>query len=68
MGSEATKKAIPGNMHIDARVIEVACIKSKVKSYPPMPLRLRGGCHSLRGRLNYWFGPINTDPSVIEVV
>ena len=33
MASEATKKAIPGNMHIDARVIEVACIKSMVKSY-----------------------------------
>ena len=31
MASEATKKAIPGNMHIDARVIEVACIKSEVK-------------------------------------
>ena len=33
MASEATKKAILGNMHIDARVIEVACIKSKVKLY-----------------------------------
>ena len=31
MASEATKKAIPGYRHIDARVIEVACIKSKVK-------------------------------------
>ena len=31
MTSEATKMAVPGNMHIDARVIEVACIKSKVK-------------------------------------
>ena len=33
MASKATKKAIPGYAHIDARVIEVACIKSKVKSY-----------------------------------
>ena len=33
MASEATKKAIPGYRHIDARVIEVACIKSNVKSY-----------------------------------
>ena len=32
MASEATKKAIPGYTHIDARVIEVACIKYKVKS------------------------------------
>ena len=32
MASEATKKAVSGKMHIDARVIEVACIKSKVKS------------------------------------
>ena len=31
MASEATKKAIPGYMHIDARVIEVACIKSEVR-------------------------------------
>ena len=33
MASEATKKAIPGYTHIDAGVIDVACIKSKVKSY-----------------------------------
>ena len=33
MASEATKKAIPGYTLIYARVIEVACIKSKVKSY-----------------------------------
>ena len=32
MASEATKKAIPGYTHVDARVIEVACIQSKVKS------------------------------------
>ena len=32
MASEATKKAVSGKMHIDARVIENACIKSKVKS------------------------------------
>ena len=32
MASEATKKAFSGKMHIDATVIEVACIKSKVKS------------------------------------
>ena len=31
MASEATIVAILGNMHIDARVIEVACIKSEVK-------------------------------------
>ena len=31
MASEATIMAILGNMHIDARVIEVACIKSEVK-------------------------------------
>ena len=33
MASEATKKDIPGYTHIDTRVIEVACIKSKVKLY-----------------------------------
>ena len=31
MTSEATKMAVAGNMHIDARVIEVACIKLEVK-------------------------------------
>ena len=31
MASEATIMAILGNMHIDVRVIEVACIKSEVK-------------------------------------
>ena len=31
MASEATKMAVTGNMHIDARVIEVACIKYNVK-------------------------------------
>ena len=31
MASEATIMAILGNMHIDATVIEVACIKSEVK-------------------------------------
>ena len=31
MASEATIVAILGNMHIDARVIDVACIKSEVK-------------------------------------
>ena len=31
MTSEATKMAVPGNMHIDARVIEVAFIKYDVK-------------------------------------
>ena len=41
MASEATKKAVSGKMHIDARVIEVACIKSKVKS----------DLHGLRGCL-----------------
>ena len=29
--SEATKMAVAGNMHIDARVIEVACVKYNVK-------------------------------------
>ena len=32
IASEATKKAVSGKMHIDARVIEVASIKSKVNS------------------------------------
>ena len=32
MASEATEKAVSGKMNIDARTIEVACIKSKVKS------------------------------------
>ena len=31
MATEATIMAIPGNKHIDARVIEVSCIKSEVK-------------------------------------
>ena len=31
MASEATKKAVPANMHIDGRVIEVVWIKSEVK-------------------------------------
>ena len=31
--SEATKMAVPGNMHIDAWVIDVACIKYDVKCY-----------------------------------
>ena len=31
MASEATIMAVPGNMHIDTKVIGVACIKSKVK-------------------------------------
>ena len=31
MGSEATVMAIYDNMHIDARVIEVACIECEVK-------------------------------------
>ena len=31
MTSEVTKIAVPGNIHIDARVIEVACIKYDVK-------------------------------------
>ena len=33
IASEATKIAVPGNMCIDARVIEVACFKSEVKFY-----------------------------------
>ena len=31
IASEATIMAVPGNIHIDARVIKVACIKSEVK-------------------------------------
>ena len=31
MASEATIMAAPGNMHIDARVIGIACIKYEVK-------------------------------------
>ena len=31
MASEATIMAVPGNMHIDTKVIGVACIKSEVK-------------------------------------
>ena len=31
MASEVTKKAVPGYMHIDARVIRVTLIKSEVK-------------------------------------
>ena len=31
MASEVTIMAVQGNMHIDARVIEVACIKYNVK-------------------------------------
>ena len=31
MASEATIMVVPGNMHIDSRVIRVACIKSEVK-------------------------------------
>ena len=31
MASETTIIAVPGNMHMDARVIEVAFIKSEVK-------------------------------------
>ena len=31
MASEATIMNVPGNMHIDASVIGVACIKSEVK-------------------------------------
>ena len=31
MASEATIMAVPDNMHVDAMVIGVVCIKSKVK-------------------------------------
>ena len=31
MALEASKMAVPGNIHIDARVIKVAFIKSDVK-------------------------------------
>ena len=31
MASEAIKVAVLGNMHMDARVIEVACIKPEIK-------------------------------------
>ena len=33
MTSEATKMAVPGNMHIDAKVVEIAFIKYYVKFY-----------------------------------
>ena len=33
MASEATKMAVIGNMHMDARVIEVAYIKFKVRCH-----------------------------------
>ena len=33
MASEATKVAVLGNMHMDARVIEVAYIKFKVRCH-----------------------------------
>ena len=32
--SEATKVAVPGNMHIDPMVIDVSYIKSKIKFNP----------------------------------
>ena len=31
MASEVTIMAVQGNMHIDARINEVACIKSEIK-------------------------------------
>ena len=31
MASEATIMVVPGNMHIDTKVIGIACIKSEVK-------------------------------------
>ena len=45
MASEATLMAVPGNMHIDVRVIEVACIKSEVK----FVLKGLRGCFGLNG-------------------
>ena len=50
MASEATLMAVPGNMHIDARVIEVACIKSEVK-FVLKGLRGCFGLNDLRGHL-----------------
>ena len=59
--SEATKMAVPGNMHMDARVINVACIKSEA-------LRLFGGHHVLRGHQKDYFRQTTTDTTIIEVV
>ena len=64
MTSEATKMAVAGNMHIDARVIEVACIKYNVKR----PLRMFGGRHGLKGCLNNCFWQTITDTTIIEVL
>ena len=47
MASKVTKKAVSGNMHIDARVIEVIFVKSELKFY----LLLFGGHHGLRNCL-----------------
>ena len=33
IASEATKMAVPDNMHVVAGVIEVACFKSEVKFF-----------------------------------
>ena len=51
MASEATLMAVPGNMHKDARVIEVACIKSEV-NFVPKGLQGCFGPKGLRGYLN----------------
>ena len=63
MASEATIKAVPGNMHIDARVIEVACIKSEVKF-------VLGcfGLNGLRGHLNDRLKQPTMDTTMIEAV
>ena len=64
MTSEATKMAVAGNMHIDARVIEVACIKYDVKFDPKRPLRRFGGRHGLKGCLNNCFLQTTTDTTM----
>ena len=68
MTSEATKMAVAGNMHIDARVIEVACIKYDVKFDPKRPLRRFGGHHGLKGCLNNCFWQTTIDTTIIEVL
>ena len=67
MASKATKMAVTGNMHIDARVIEVACIKSEV-TFDLRLLRLFGGHHGLRGHQSDCYWQTTTDATIIEVV
>ena len=65
MTSEAAKMAFSGNMHIDARVIEVAC-NNYDKMLPFRPLRLFGGRHGLEGCPNHCFWQTTKDTSIVE--